>query len=692
MRNWTFRNWLWDGTPRPHKRSSRRRTGRLIRVELLEGRDLPSVLLPPIAPPPVTISGSKFADLDGNGSQDAGEPDLSGWTIALYTSTNGVLSTSPIRTTVTNSNGDYTFTGLSPLPAGSSYVVAEVLQAGWLQTSPPSSRPDTLTLPDGSRAYIVSGAAGTTASNRDFGNFQLGLIAGYKFHDLNGDGTWGPDEPPLSGWTIILTGPSGTTTRHTDANGYYEFTGLTAGVWRVSEENRPGWLQTWPAEPGTYTVTVTSGTCVTQRNFGNFQLGTISGYKFHDLDGDGTWDPDEPALADWTITLSGPVTTVTTTDANGYYEFTGLPAGLYTITEEQRAGWVQTAPLGGSHSLTVHSGMNAAGLDFGNREIPPIPPGPTPTDEGIRPPGNTFPTTFALPKLQGAGSPPGPSFSFLSPPAPPLTTSNSGPVALGFSFALLLGEAPQFRPEDSGPGTPLPPFPPPVVFQPDRLLLLSVGRGIGEELLGVISGEVFHDLDANGILDPREPGIPDQRVILEVKGPDGIYQRLATAWTDGKGWYKFIGLKPGIYRVRAELSEELSLTTTADDEGSYTVTIRGGFHYTHRDFGVLKPGDGELPPFGSRVGPDDVCDALFRDWASQGFEEADEWGPTLDLELLPMPAMESLPDGEEASRPIEGGSPSGESDTGSWRAAVILAAVLAAQAGTRTTDGRERAS
>lgn len=77
------------------------------------------------------------------------------------------------------------------------------------------------------------------------------------------------------------------------------------------------------------------------------QYCTISGYKFNDLDRDGVWDkPGEPGLAGWTIELTYPNgdTITTTTNADGYYEFTGLPDGTYTVREIPQSGWVQSCP------------------------------------------------------------------------------------------------------------------------------------------------------------------------------------------------------------------------------------------------------------------------------------------------------------------------------------------------------------
>ena len=81
--------------------------------------------------------------------------------------------------------------------------------------------------------------------------------------------------------------------------------------------------------------------------------GSISGYKFNDLDGDGFWDQEgenpEPGLANWTITLSngGEVTT----DEDGYYIFDELEDDEYTVCEvmpDDEDEWTQTMPSEGA--------------------------------------------------------------------------------------------------------------------------------------------------------------------------------------------------------------------------------------------------------------------------------------------------------------------------------------------------------
>ena len=61
-------------------------------------------------------------------------------------------------------------------------------------------------------------------------------ISGIKFNDTNANGTRDAGEAGLSGWTIKLTRPDGTTINATtDAIGAYKFENLASGTYRVSE-------------------------------------------------------------------------------------------------------------------------------------------------------------------------------------------------------------------------------------------------------------------------------------------------------------------------------------------------------------------------------------------------------------------------------------------------------------------------
>jgi hypothetical protein len=91
--------------------------------------------------------------------------------------------------------------------------------------------------------------------------------------------------------------------------------------------------------------------------------GQVQGTKFFDINGNGVREPDEPTLGGWTINLAGTQSGTQVTDSAGAYEFSGLAAGSYTLSEVMKAGWTQTkAPS----AITLVAGQVLTGQDFGN--------------------------------------------------------------------------------------------------------------------------------------------------------------------------------------------------------------------------------------------------------------------------------------------------------------------------------------
>ncbi|MFI5251962.1 MAG: SdrD B-like domain-containing protein [Bacteroidota bacterium] len=95
------------------------------------------------------------------------------------------------------------------------------------------------------------------------------------------------------------------------------------------------------------------------------RLGKLNGTKFYDANNNHTRESDEQGLSNWTIHLTGDATMDTQTDANGNYSFS-VPPGNYTITEENKTGWQQTAPLSGTYSINLLAGQDMGQLIFGN--------------------------------------------------------------------------------------------------------------------------------------------------------------------------------------------------------------------------------------------------------------------------------------------------------------------------------------
>lgn len=202
---------------------------------------------------------------------------------------------------------------------------------------------------------------------------DTGSLSGYKWNDLNGNGVWDAGEPALQGWNIFLSNGMDT---WTDASGKYTFANIETGAYNVTESMPSGWINTNTGNalnPSIH-VTVVKDQTATDVNFGNFKLGSISGFKF---------DTHESKLDGWTICLVPWNDTAVRTSVSsvqncvvtgagewplGYYEFSGLHAGTYKLYEQMQTGWTNVFPT--EHSITVVSGTDES-IDFQNRELLP---------------------------------------------------------------------------------------------------------------------------------------------------------------------------------------------------------------------------------------------------------------------------------------------------------------------------------
>lgn len=307
-----------------------------------------------------SISGFKFEDKDGDGVLNGGEPKLQGWNITI---TNGTYT----AWMLTNSSGAYEFTDLWP----GTYWVNETLQEGWIQTS---------------GNYSITIASNQTITDKNFGNFKVAIVEGYKWSDLDGDGFREDGEPGLGGWMIKAKKGSEVKTAVTNGSGYYRFTfGPTElNAWIIYEEPQQGWRQTAPSG-GNYTVIITSGVIHSNKDFGNKEeiiapQASISGVKFNDKNGNGIRDREEEGLEGWVIQLwkkegsNWRLVGQTTTGPMGDYIFTLNEMNCFRLVEVQRDGWVQTAPKPNGYCEFTFDGSNitiiSGGFDFGNRLAP----------------------------------------------------------------------------------------------------------------------------------------------------------------------------------------------------------------------------------------------------------------------------------------------------------------------------------
>jgi len=190
---------------------------------------------------------------------------------------------------------------------------------------------------------------------------QTGSIGGRKYEDISGDGWYQgeleTDRRPLSDWAVTITGPNGySNSATTDVSGIYIFSNLNPGEYVVQEVYKDNWVQSHPqinGDPVEHRYTLSSGETKTDLDFYNYQIpqtGSISGYKYHDINADGQYQNGEPGLGGWEVILldtSGNRIKSALTSTTGYYILDDVFYGSYTLEEFSPQGepnWVGSNP------------------------------------------------------------------------------------------------------------------------------------------------------------------------------------------------------------------------------------------------------------------------------------------------------------------------------------------------------------
>lgn len=334
---------------------------------------------------PASISGQVAVDRDGDDVYDAGEPTLAGVTLRLLDEDGNLVAT-----TVTDANGQYSFTGLYP----GVYRVEEVQPIGYFD-GPDSVGSEGGVLDPDDAIDLIPLAPGVQGVHYDFLEWEPVSLSGYVYVDNNNDGVFDSSESPIAGVTVTLRNSSGKAiaTTTTNSSGYYEFTGLAPNAVYSVVETQPSGYWDGLDTPGNLggnadendilaEVSIPVGKNATQYNFGELAPASISGKVYADENQNNDYDTGEKLLAGVTVHLldsSGNRIKSTVTDKNGYYEFTGLEPGVYGVEEIQPApyfdGADQVGTAGGKLSGTdkilgakLTSGLAATGYDFGEIE------------------------------------------------------------------------------------------------------------------------------------------------------------------------------------------------------------------------------------------------------------------------------------------------------------------------------------
>ncbi len=298
-----------------------------------------------------SIGDTVWFDTNANGVQDLGELGVQGVTVTVtYLGPDNTLGTpdDEVHPTTTGATGAYL---VEDLPQGLYRVEISGVPAGTVNTYDEDS---TTTAPDGVTAVTL--ADGDAHRTADFGIRGSGTVGDTVWLDQNGDGAQGTGEPGLGGvevtvsWPAVNGQPAGTITTTTAADGTWSVTGIPAADVTVSlaPASYPAGT-TLVSEPhggavdGTATFPLAAGATDDGFDFGLRGTGEIGDRLWVDTNRDGVQDPTEPGIPGATVEVRwlGPDLTAGTTDdllvttttgADGAYLVGGLPAGEYTVT------------------------------------------------------------------------------------------------------------------------------------------------------------------------------------------------------------------------------------------------------------------------------------------------------------------------------------------------------------------------
>jgi len=581
--------------------------------------------------------------VENNGLQDGTESGISNVVVDLfYADNNGAPTGAILATTTTDSNGYYRFDGVGPATyvvvvdaTNSPTLAGYVSSTGYTNTTTTDGQfydhgkdtPVTLMgavtngiasvpvtvgtglQPAGEATASGAGANGPTGDAYDNLTINFGFTPTYSignkvYKDPDDDGQPDLDSPDEPGWPnvvlyvfaadstgkIVNTTPLATTT--TDANGYYRFDGLVAGIYVVvvDQANSPVLSNAhldepnFPGAPDYYNKGigyVTVGSIVNGAvsppvtlgyglqpldealasgqggngplgdaydnltvDFGFYPLYSIGNRVFLDANNNGYQDSGESGIANVRLKLlrvadglGNPVNTLvatTNTDAHGYYRFDHLLAGTYVVIVDQPNSpslFGLVSSTGASTDTSITGDLHDHGLD-------------APLGSGSVVPGGIAST----------------------------------PLVIGDGYFWPTGEAT----EGTGAGA----------HGPNGDFADFLIMDFGFTPTYSIGNRVFADNGAfggtanDGIQNGGEPGVAN--VILYLFAGDGVGNptgsALATTNTDAEGYYRFDGLVTGAYVVVVDKLNSSALNGYLSSAGaSSDVTITGDLKDHGRD-------------------------------------------------------------------------------------------------------------
>lgn len=310
-----------------------------------------------------------FTDVDGDLLLKEGDSDVPGFvaTYKLIDADKNIIQTINHSDLGFEEISNYSFNSITvALPVGTYYVLAETADTtkSFTKSSP--------------MAIEVTGC-GLSTMDIPIGNFGVDSTDFYfiGFYDLDGNGVFDKNTEniyPFNTTTHPMTVKKGNSTecslgelagKPNPTACVYSNNGANTKVFTlVGNWSDAGFV---PTTPTTISKEITNKTKGGYFYFGFAQASKISGVVYYDTNGDGIRNLGEPGLENVQLSLLFPNNVdpvLTTTDANGYYEFNGInTSGIYYIEEIDLNGHSSTTA--NKLPLNIIVGTNST-VNFGD--------------------------------------------------------------------------------------------------------------------------------------------------------------------------------------------------------------------------------------------------------------------------------------------------------------------------------------
>lgn len=319
-----------------------------------------------------SIGDLTWIDMNGNGLQDVGEPQLGGVSIAIEDDMgNTVDDVFGNQVMPIVSPGNYVFDNLPPgnyrlvFTAPANHFFTLLNAAGGPDYATDSGIDSDVDINNGFRTHIIELPSGEVETRVDAGMYSPATIGDYVFHDADADGIQQSDDFPQANVQVFLETPAGNPVddvfgnpigvQISDAAGFYEFTDVRPGEYRLRFVEEPMWFfspQNQGGDPNldsdpnpatgiTNNFTVLHDQSKDDQDAGVFKRITVGGIVWLEGDNNGMFNPPgEGGALGVEVSIwadpgpsGNPQTLIATTntDMDGRYQFEVDP-GWYIIT------------------------------------------------------------------------------------------------------------------------------------------------------------------------------------------------------------------------------------------------------------------------------------------------------------------------------------------------------------------------